>query len=96
MRDAARSFWAEDDGSGVVIPFPRERLRRFIAVQFISRKQWRAGIFAGWHMVSPDPMLVTTCGEALSRARRCAARLGLPLIDDRCSILGGDVLEVPR
>jgi hypothetical protein len=81
-----------------VVPFPGQRLRRFVAVQFIAPDSWRAAIFVGWNVDpnAPQDGNVTTHWEALARAKRIAHNLGLPLIADRCRVPGGKVLTAPQ
>lgn len=94
--------WAEwgaqsDDLSGHVLPFPGERLRRFVGIQLVRPDRWRAAVFIGWHVdpsVAPDRHL-TTYADALNRAEKAAMKLGLPLIADRCSVLGRGVWKAP-
>jgi hypothetical protein len=82
---------------GKILPLPTARIRRFVAVQMVQPEQWRAAVFIGWHAdpsVRPD-RCVATYAEAASRAAKGARKTGLPLISDRCSVLGRGVWAVP-
>jgi hypothetical protein len=67
-----------------IIPFPRERLHRFIGIEKVAEHHYRARIFLGCR---PDPMFCPgsfcrTPGDALHRARSISMGNGLPLRKD--------------
>lgn len=101
MRPAAerrRTEWEmSDEVSGLVLAFPGERLRRFVAVQMVRPNHWRAAVFVGWHLdpAFPPDRHFATFAEALNRAAKGAGKMGLPLVRDRCSMLGHGVWNAP-
>lgn len=83
--------------NGQLMRFPREHLRRFVAVQFVHPDSWRAAVFVGWHV---DPARTpskcfASYAEAAAVAKRGAQKMGLPLVRNRCSVPRYGVWESP-